>query len=122
MNNFDPKGERSIALFLLGILLFNPPLLSIFGIDVAFAGIPLLYIYLFLAWAAFILLMGLISERGQERRRSRRVAPLPGDENAAEQTQIREDSLPHSITPRPNPAQRLTTGPSRNPSNENESW
>lgn len=122
MNNFDSKGERSIALFLLGILLFNPPLLSIFGVDVAFAGIPLLYIYLFFAWAAFILLMGLISERGQERRRSRRVTPLPGDESALGQTEIRKDSLPHSITPRPNPAQQLETGPARSPSNENESW
>ncbi len=122
MNNFDPKGERSIALFLLGILLFNPPLLSIFGVDVAFSGIPLLYIYLFLAWAGFILLMGLISERGQERRRSRRVPPLPGDEDPVEQTQIRKDSLPHSITPRPNTAQQLENIPARSPSNENENW
>ena len=109
MNNSDSKGERSIALFLLGILLFNPPLLSIFGVDVAFGGIPLLYIYLFLAWAVFIVLIGLISEVGQERRRNLRVPTLPSDQNAIGHNAIGQNaigksaiprgSLPHSITP-----------------------
>ncbi len=114
MNNSESKGERSIALFLLGILLFNPPLLSIFGADVAFGGIPLLYIYLFLAWVVFIVLIGLISEVGQERRRTLRVPTLPSDQNAIGQNAIGQNaigqnaigksaiprgSLPHSITP-----------------------
>lgn len=97
MNTSGSKGERSIALFLLGILLFNPPLLSIFADDVAIAGVPLLYIYLFLAWAIFILLIGIISESGQERRRSRRLPPLPGNDNPAERSAIPQGSLPHSI-------------------------
>lgn len=119
MNKSDSKGERSIALFLLGILLFNPPLLSIFGVDVAFGGVPLLYIYLFLAWAAFILLMGLISELGPEQRRSRRMPPLPSDENRVGQSAVPQDSLPHSITPRPN---RTANTPAANTPNERENW
>lgn len=119
MNKSDSKGERSIALFLLGILLFNPPVLSIFGVDVAFGGVPLLYIYLFLAWAAFILLMGLISELGSERRRSRRVPPLPGDEHRVGQSAVPEDSLPHSITPHLNQA---ANAPGRSAPDERENW
>ncbi len=119
MNNSDSKGERSIALFLLGILLFNPPLLSIFGVDVAFGGIPLLYIYLFLAWAAFILLIGLISEKGQERRRGRRSHGLPLEKGTPEGSAIPEDSLPHSIEPRPNQSGNIRSGRG---SNESETW
>lgn len=100
MNTSGSKGERSIALFLLGILLFNPPLLSIFGGDVEVAGVPLLYLYLFLAWGVFILLIGVISETGQERRRSRRL-PLPGNDNPAERSAVPQRSLPHSIGPPP---------------------
>ncbi|WP_282609965.1 hypothetical protein [Pelagibius sp. Alg239-R121] len=102
MNNPDSRGERSIALFLLGILLFNPPLLSIFGTDVAFAGVPLLYIYLFVAWAIFIFLIGVNSEMGKERRRSLRVPQLPGNDNPAAGVAVPQGSLPHSISPRPN--------------------
>jgi hypothetical protein len=105
MNQSDSKGERSIALFLLGILLFNPPLLSIFSADIAFAGIPLLYIYLFLAWLVFILLIGLISEIGMERRRNQRVPHLPGDSRSADQAAVPQHSLPNSVGPRgPRPA------------------
>ncbi len=122
MNTSGSKGERSIALFLLGILLFNPPLLSIFAGDVTIAGVPLLYIYLFLAWAVFILLIGIISESGQERRRSHRLPPLPGNDNP-ERSAIPQGSLPHSIgrpaelmgrhlkASRPSPGQRGTADP-----------
>ena len=96
MNTSGSKGERSIALFLLGILLFNPPLLSIFAGDVVIAGVPLVYIYLFLAWGVYILLIGVISETGQDRRRSRRL-PLPGNDNPAERAAVPQGSLPHSI-------------------------
>lgn len=110
MNTSGSKGERSIALFLLGILLFNPPLLSIFSGDVVIAGVPLLYIYLFLAWAIFILLIGVISETGQERRRSRRLPPLPGNDNPAERSAVPQGSLPHSIGPPPGVTRRPLMG------------
>ena len=56
-------SERLISLFLLGLLLFNPPLLSIFDVPEAVIGFPILYIYLFTAWAVLILLMALTIER-----------------------------------------------------------
>ncbi len=56
------KGQRLVALFLLGCLLFNFPLLSLFAVDLRVWGIPLIYIYLFAAWALLIGAMALIVE------------------------------------------------------------
>lgn len=57
--------ERSIALFLLGLLLFSPLVMRIFdrGADVTVFGIPLLFAYVFLAWALVILILALVVER-----------------------------------------------------------
>jgi hypothetical protein len=52
-------GERAIALFLLALLAFNPPILSIFSAEAFVLGLPLLYVYLFCAWAGVIALVGL---------------------------------------------------------------
>ena len=60
-------GEGLLFLFLLGVLLFNPPLLSIFDIPQQLFGIPLLYIYLFACWGALLLLVALIVEKGDDR-------------------------------------------------------
>ena len=57
------QGQRLVALFLLGWLLFNYPLLSLFAGAVTIGGIPLLYLYLFLVWALLIALMALVVER-----------------------------------------------------------
>lgn len=57
------KSQNLAALFLFGCLLFNYPLLSLFGRYVMVLDIPLLYMYLFIAWAAFIALMATIVER-----------------------------------------------------------
>jgi hypothetical protein len=51
-------GDRLIALFLLGVLLLMPPMLAIFNVERLVFGIPLLYLYLFVAW---ILLVGLVA-------------------------------------------------------------
>jgi hypothetical protein len=53
------------ALFLLGLVLFNPPLLDIFdvGVEATVFGIPLLYAYLFIAWAILIALLVIAVER-----------------------------------------------------------
>jgi hypothetical protein len=59
----DLKGQRLAALFLLGCLLFNYPLLQLFAREGAVFGIPLLYCYVFGAWAALIGLMALVVER-----------------------------------------------------------
>ena len=56
------KGPRLVAVFLLGVLLFNYPLLALFNRDVSVFGIPLLYAYIFLAWALLIGLLALVIE------------------------------------------------------------
>ena len=58
--------ERLIALFLLGVLVFAPPLLLIFNTATRILGIPALYFYLFAVWAALIALVALAVERRQE--------------------------------------------------------
>ena len=63
MSRWSNKGERLVALFLLGILLFNYPVLAVFNRAVEVAGIPLVYVYIFTAWAAFIALLALVIER-----------------------------------------------------------
>ena len=55
--------QRLIALFLLGWVLFNFPLLSLFNRPATLFGIPILYIYIFAAWAAVIALGAWIVER-----------------------------------------------------------
>ena len=54
------KGERLVALALLGFLLFNYPLLSLFSTDGSVGGVPLLYAYLFVSWGLLIGFMALV--------------------------------------------------------------
>lgn len=44
----------------MGYLLFNFPLVSLFNLPAFVLGFPLLYAYLFGAWAAYIVLIVLI--------------------------------------------------------------
>jgi hypothetical protein len=55
--------ERLVALFLLGVLLFTPPLLALFNTATRVLGLPALYLYLFVAWGAVIVLAALAVER-----------------------------------------------------------
>jgi len=59
-------GQRLAALFLLGCLLFNYPLLAIFNMRATVLGIPLLYAYLFCAWALLIALVAAVVSRRAE--------------------------------------------------------
>ncbi|HET7752375.1 MAG TPA: hypothetical protein VFK85_00580 [Anaeromyxobacteraceae bacterium] len=54
MKRTNVRNERLVALFLLGLLLFNYPILAIFDSPRLVAGIPLLYLYLFLGWIGVI--------------------------------------------------------------------
>jgi hypothetical protein len=54
------KGERLVALALLGFLLFNYPLLALFSTDDTVLGVPVLYAYLFATWGFLIALMALV--------------------------------------------------------------
>ena len=63
MEEFDVRGQRLAALCLLGFLLFSYPLLAAFNVPATVFGIPVLYAYFFVAWAALIALMALVIER-----------------------------------------------------------
>ncbi len=56
-------GQRLVALFLLGWVLVNYPILSVFDVPRACFGIPVIYLYVFGVWAAVIALMAWIIER-----------------------------------------------------------
>ncbi len=57
------KGQRLAALFLLGFLLLNYPLLALFAGASQVLGIPVLYAYVFVVWALLIGLMALVVEK-----------------------------------------------------------
>ena len=63
MEEFDVRSQRLAALCLLGLLLFSYPLLAVFNVEASVFGIPVLYAYFFVAWAALIALMALVVER-----------------------------------------------------------
>ena len=65
MSDFESKGQRFVALCLLGILLFNYPILALFNVSGMLFGVPVLYVYMFIAWAALIALMAWIAESGR---------------------------------------------------------
>lgn len=48
------RRARMVAVAALAILLFNFPLLALFDVDVRVLGVPLLWAYLFTAWAVVI--------------------------------------------------------------------
>jgi hypothetical protein len=64
MTKTSRRGPRLVGLFLLGCLFFNYPLLALFNVRASVFGIPLLYAYLFAAWALLIALLAVVMERG----------------------------------------------------------
>ncbi len=63
MNQRRPVSESLLALFALGVLLFNPPMLLLFGVDATLFGFPALYLYIFASWALLIALVAMIVNR-----------------------------------------------------------
>ena len=59
----EKKAQRFVALCMLGMLLFNFPILALFNVPGTLFGVPALYAYIFMAWAALIALMALVAER-----------------------------------------------------------
>lgn len=53
------RPERTLAVALLAIVLFNQPLLRLFdlGASTTVAGLPVIYVYLFAAWGLVIALL-----------------------------------------------------------------
>ena len=62
MSEFESKGQRFVALCALGLLLFNYPILALFNVPGAVFGVPALYAYIFIVWAALIALMAMLAE------------------------------------------------------------
>jgi len=66
MTEFEIRGQRLIALCLLGFLLFNYPILALFNVPSTVLGTPVLYAYIFFAWAVLIALMAWVIEKPRE--------------------------------------------------------
>jgi len=64
MNELESKGQRFMALCMLGMVLFNYPILALFNVSGSLFGVPVLYAYLFIAWAALVALMAYVAESG----------------------------------------------------------
>jgi hypothetical protein len=62
MQEHERRGQRLIALFIFGCLLFNYPVLSLFNVAADAFGVPVLYAYIFAAWALLVALMALVVE------------------------------------------------------------
>ena len=62
MQDHERKDQRLIALFILGCLLFNYPVLSLFNVAAEAFGVPVLYAYIFAAWALLVALMAVVVE------------------------------------------------------------
>jgi hypothetical protein len=58
----ETKSQRFVALCMLGMVLFNFPVLALFNVGGTLFGVPVLYAYIFAAWAALIALMALAAE------------------------------------------------------------
>jgi hypothetical protein len=62
MSGFVGKSHRFIALCMLGVVLFNYPILALFNVNGTLFGVPVLYVYVFVAWAALIAMMAYVAE------------------------------------------------------------
>ena len=55
--------ERLVGAIFVAALLLNPPVLGLFGVDATVLGIPLLFFYVFVAWAAVIAMIAASARR-----------------------------------------------------------
>lgn len=63
----EDRGKRLIAVFLLGLVLLNFPLIAVVEAGGSVLGLPPLFVFLFGAWAGLIALLRLIVERKGQR-------------------------------------------------------
>jgi hypothetical protein len=64
MKTKGARAARLAFLFMLGVLLFNYPLLALFNVQGSVLGVPVLYAYIFAAWGLLIALVAAVMERG----------------------------------------------------------
>lgn len=55
----ESRRSRLVAVGGLGLLLFGYPLLAVFDVAATVLGVPVVLVYLFLAWAAVVVLVAL---------------------------------------------------------------
>lgn len=60
-------GQRFAAIFILGWILLNYPLLALFNHAGTWYGVPILYAYLFIVWALIIGLLAYVAEKIAEK-------------------------------------------------------
>jgi hypothetical protein len=72
-------GERLVALLLAGAAALNFPLLSLFGGHGLVAGIPALFLYLFLVWLLLSVATALALGRRTPERDGAGEEPRPGE-------------------------------------------
>lgn len=79
-------GERLVALFLLGLLVLLPPVLLVFNRPVRVLGVPVLYLYIFVAWGLLIVLAAVLAERlvREEDISGQRTGPVEGVEESTD--------------------------------------
>ncbi|MEZ4869619.1 MAG: hypothetical protein R3C14_50305 [Caldilineaceae bacterium] len=63
MNRHGLTGERLLAIFLVGCLVLNYPVLALFSRQGLLFGIPILYVFIFVCWLLIIALMAFVIER-----------------------------------------------------------
>ncbi len=47
-------AERLLGILILGLVLFSYPILTVFDLKILVGGVPLLYLYVFIAWFTII--------------------------------------------------------------------
>jgi hypothetical protein len=66
MNRSGITGQRLAAIFMMGCILLNYPVLFIFARAIDVGGVPLLYAYVFGSWLLLIALMAVVIERRRD--------------------------------------------------------
>ena len=61
-------AERLVFLFIVGLVCLQYPILSLVNLKKTIVGIPILYLYLFVVWALFIVLLIILMELKQKRK------------------------------------------------------
>jgi hypothetical protein len=63
--NGSARTQRIVAVGVLGFVLFNYPLLALFDQETMVLGVPLLWAYLFVAWALLIAAIAVLVGRSR---------------------------------------------------------
>jgi hypothetical protein len=79
----ERSPQRLIALVIAAALALNYPLLFLFSGHGLIFGIPVLYCYLFLIWAAFIVLTALLMKDPDGRRQRVKTQATPEERSDA---------------------------------------